>query len=136
MKKISIFMILLLLIASLCGCNLKADTSDATAYATQFLDCVIADDYYGAFSQVEHVCTQDEFDTLWTYMREEFGGATEYSANACAWKSNYGIGSATTTVSFEITLNNGRSGTFDVVISSDTEGIAGCTYACDPGSIG
>ncbi len=132
-RMVAIAIVTVLILISVCGCSMSEDISQATVYAEEFLDFVLANDRSNAYSMVSNICTEEEFTSLWEYMRQAFNGATEYTLKSKSWKTNTNAlnGITTKSVSFNVFSNNGQKGTFDIVIRSDINGLAGCTYTID-----
>ena len=110
------------------GCSVKEDSEESKALCEAMLHHLIADDYESAYKMVEAVATEEEFERVWTTMREVLKDSSTYELQQKSWYQNWSNGLTTTEVLFEITTDDGKIFQMLIYTRSDIEGIAGLNF--------
>ena len=110
------------------GCSVKENSEESRALCETMLDHIISDDYESAYKMVEAVATEEEFERVWTSMREVLKNSRTYEIQQKGWYQNWSNGLTTTEVLFEITTDDGKIFQMLIYTRSDIEGIAGLNF--------
>jgi hypothetical protein len=110
------------------GCSVKEGSEESKALCEAMLDHLIADDYESAYKMAEAVATEEEFERVWTTMREVLKDSSTYELQQKSWYQNWSNGLTTTEVLFEIITDDGKIFQMLIYTRSDIEGIAGLNF--------
>ena len=110
------------------GCSVKEDSEESKALCEAMLHHLITDDYESAYKMVEEVATEEEFERVWTSMREVLKNSRTYEIQQKGWYQNWSNGLTTTEVLFEIATDDGKIFQMLIYTRSDIEGIAGLNF--------
>ena len=120
--------LLLLLVASLTfsGCEaIQKENEEHKQLCTRFMDALIADDYDTAYELIKATVSEDDFETLFEQMTDYINGVKNYELKQIGWNYSTKNGVTMHQSTFEMTADNGKVYTIQVITTETIEGIAG-----------
>ena len=122
-------LVLLCLLSTTACTQITEDVDLSREFGEAFLDAILADDPDTAFALIEHIATREEFESLWSHLRQFFEEASSYELKFTGWKSKLSNQIKTTQVAFQITTDNGKTCQMTVVTQTGIDGVAGVQFA-------
>ncbi len=123
---IGVLLVCLLLI-SFPACSADGSSIDSST-AMQFLDYIIADDYDAAYAMLAEDITDIQFRPVWEDLRSITASATSYEKNQAGFHVNLSNGVTTTTQSYMIKLDNGKTFTYRIALRGNPPAVIGLHY--------
>ena len=128
-SKLSLFLCAILLLSIVfSGCSIVEDSAESRALCETFVDHIIHDDYTAAYEMIQEVASEEEFQPLWSSMRNVLKNSESYELQQKNWYKNWNNGVTTTQVLFEITTNDEKVCQILIYTMDEVEGIAGLNF--------
>ncbi|MBE6606958.1 MAG: glucose-6-phosphate exchanger SLC37A4 [Ruminococcaceae bacterium] len=128
-RKFTILICLMLTFMLLLGsCTFAEDSGESEKLCKEFIDYALADDKASAYNMIKNVTSEEEFETVWKYMRDFLKDSTSYELKQTGWNKNVNDGVSTTTVVFEIVTDDEKIWQVRLLTRPEIEGIAGVYF--------
>ena len=128
-SKLSLFLCAILLLSIVFGgCSITEDSVESRALCEALVEHVIHDDYTAAYEMIQSVASEEEFQPLWSSMRDVLKNSETYELQQKNWYKNWNNGVTTTQVLFEITTNDEKVCQMLIYTMDSIEGIAGLNF--------
>ncbi len=127
LSKLLCVLLLAGLLFSFAGCDGIVPTNDEhKALCTQFMDALLTDDFDTAYALIQDaVENEQDFAEAFSQMVEYVDGVRSYELKQIGWHVSVKNGVTTSQSVFEMTTDNGKIYTVQVITMSTMEGIAG-----------
>jgi len=129
-RRLVLALLCVAMILSFTACfSAEKEISNHTELGTQFMTCLLSDDFDGAYGMAKHAAGEAEFRNFWDSVQVLADGATTYEMKQIGWNINTKNGLTTRTTTHQITFDNGKEIMFRIVTRDDIEGIAGVHFS-------
>lgn len=127
-RPIAMLCLLLVFLFLLGSCSVGEDSSEGRALCEEFLDHIIENDRDSAYDMSKNIASKEEFNKLWEYVRAIFKDSKSYELKQTQWNKNTKNGVTSTTVTFEVTTDDGKMCMVYLVMTPEIEGMAGIHF--------
>ena len=103
----------------------QMDIGSNTELGTQFMDCMIGNNYDAAYDLVKETVSPTDFSAYWATVQPIVQGAASYELEQIGWYVNMTNGTVSRTTAYQVYLDNGNIAFLRVITYDGIEGIAG-----------
>lgn len=126
--RLSLLILCMAAALSLCACNIDADVSVNDTLGRQFMDHALADDYDSAYGTMNSGVSKNDFLICWNTLQTVMEGAKSYEMEQKGWNVTRTGKVTTSTSTFMVCLDNGRTVSLVVTTRDDLEGITNIQF--------